>query len=352
MARTWGRLYLGTRNHRKIKTLRRRHPGSWKTFYLLLEMALETDDDGWIYLEPGQPYPLDELADEVDETPESLQALIDTMADLGMIHVNGQGLQFLSYSERQFKSDAEGLTDRVERCRRKALSNRYQTVTSETESQQTGNESVTPDTETETETETELENNPPIIPQTIPEPPADSDSKSSKPKSTTVPYQAVIDLWNAHAPEPLPRASLTDKRKPKIKAAWKEYPSLDWWRELFSDIVLSPWHSHRNRWQGNSFDWMLKNRTEMREKLNALKGNGQRESLSREPAAGVEPDPPGIMIPVPNCQDCGGSGLARDGPCECLHPENPDDPYWQEHPEKLTRFKRAKPTTIQTIGQA
>jgi hypothetical protein len=72
------------------------------------------------------------------------------------------------------------------------------------------------------------------------------DSKSAKRKSETIPYQAIIELWNTHAPEPLPRASLTDKRKPKIKAAWKEYPSLDWWRELFSDIALSPWHSHQD----------------------------------------------------------------------------------------------------------
>jgi hypothetical protein len=178
------------------------------------------------------------------------------------------------------------------------------------------------------------------------------DSKSAKRKSETIPYQAIIELWNTHAPEPLPRASLTDKRKPKIKAAWKEYPSLDWWRELFSDIALSPWHSHQDRWQGNSFDWMLKNRTEMREKLNALKGNGHGESYSREPGVDIEPDPPGLMIPNPNCQVCGGRGLARDGPCDCLHPENPDDPYWQEHPEKLTRFKRAKPTPIQISGQA
>jgi hypothetical protein len=75
MGRTWGRLYLGTRNHRKIKTLRRRHPGSWKAFYVLLEMAFETNDDGWIFIEHGQPYPIAELADEVDETPETLQAV-------------------------------------------------------------------------------------------------------------------------------------------------------------------------------------------------------------------------------------------------------------------------------------
>jgi hypothetical protein len=199
-----------------------------------------------------------------------------------------------------------------------------------------------------------------IDPEPPASPPADLDSnldskpakpaKPAKPKLENIPCQAIIDLWNAHAPKPLPRSSLTDKRKPKIKAAWQEYPSLDWWQELFGDIALSPWHSHRDRWQGNSFDWMIKNRTEMREKLTALKGNSQMEAFFRGPVAGGAPDPPGIMVPDPNCPLCRGNGLARDGPCECLRPENPDDPYWQKHPEKLTRFKHAKPT--QTIGQA
>jgi hypothetical protein len=202
----------------------------------------------------------------------------------------------------------------------------------------------------ETETETEYINiyiSSPSPPDEPPDsPPADIDSQKAKRKDI-VPYQQIIDLWNKHAPQPLPRASLTEKRKPKIRAAWKEYPSLEWWKELFSDIVYSPWHSHQDRWQGNSFDWMVKNRTEMREKLNALKAQQESESLPSKPTPTIEPDPPGIMIPSPDCLHCGGTGLARDGPCECLHPENPDDPYWQEHPENLLRFKRAqKPAAI------
>jgi hypothetical protein len=208
-----------------------------------------------------------------------------------------------------------------------------------------------PETETETETELDLELNnkyiykryisspsPPDEAQDAP--PADIDSRKAKRKNT-IPYQQIIDLWNKHAPQPLPRATLTEKRKPKIRTAWQEYPSLDWWKDLFSDIVYSPWHSHQDRWQGNSFDWMLKNRTEMREKLNALKARA--EPAPRGPTMNADTDPPGIVIPSPDCPICRGGGLAPDGPCECLHPENPDDPYWTEHPEKLLEFKREKP---------
>jgi hypothetical protein len=103
MGQTWGN--FGTRNHRKIKTLRRRHPGSWKTFYVLLEMAFETDDDGWIYLEHDQPYPLEELADEVGETPENLHSLLSTMADLGLIQIDGQCIRLLPLNDNNPKVD-------------------------------------------------------------------------------------------------------------------------------------------------------------------------------------------------------------------------------------------------------
>jgi len=52
MGRTWGRLYAGTRHHRKIRILRHKLPDSWWIFYLLLELAFETDDDGLICIEP------------------------------------------------------------------------------------------------------------------------------------------------------------------------------------------------------------------------------------------------------------------------------------------------------------
>lgn len=118
-------------------------------------------------------------------------------------------------------------------------------------------------------------------------------------KGEAPPFQKIIDLWNTHAPELLPRASLTEKRKPKIKAAWKEHPDLEWWKALFTDISLSPWHSHLDRWQGCSFDWILAKRTEMREKLDALKGNGN----GRPTPKSRDPD----------CPNCRGSGLVQSG---------------------------------------
>lgn len=101
--------------------------------------------------------------------------------------------------------------------------------------------------------------------------------KKSPPPPTggkAIPNQQIVDLWNSCKPPDLPAATLTEKRKPKIKAAWADYPDFEWWKALFSDIALSDWHSHRDKWQGNSFDWMLAKRVEMREKLDALKARG------------------------------------------------------------------------------
>jgi hypothetical protein len=151
--------------------------------------------------------------------------------------------------------------------------------------------------------------------------------KASSPAAP--PFQEIIKAWNTHAPELLPRISLTESRKPKIKAAWKEHPDLEWFTALFTDISLSSWHSHRDRWQGCSFDWILKKRNEMREKLDAIK-----KSNGGSTSPGIKfytpPDESGLHTPNACCPTCGGKGTALNPPgskekyrpCECLHPIN------------------------------
>ena len=139
--------------------------------------------------------------------------------------------------------------------------------------------------------------------------------KASSPPAP--PYQKIIDLWNAHAPELLPRASLTETRKPKIKTAWKEHPDLEWWKVLFADISLSSWHSHRDKWRGCSFDWILKKRTEMREKLDAIKKSNGGAHHPPGKAVNLPEDPPGILVFDPSCPVCHGDGFKTMGKCKC-----------------------------------
>ncbi len=65
MSRAWGRLYGGTRNHRKIKILREKFPEHWTAWYALIDMAIECDDAGWIYVFKGHPYTDKDLAKEM-----------------------------------------------------------------------------------------------------------------------------------------------------------------------------------------------------------------------------------------------------------------------------------------------
>jgi hypothetical protein len=119
MGRTWGRLYANTRNHHKIRALRRKHPRYWKAIYPLMEMSFEADDQGNIYISPGEPYSMQELAKEVDEPLAKLTKLLQDMVKFGLISLQENVPKFLSYNERQFTTDSSG-AERTKRWRDKA----------------------------------------------------------------------------------------------------------------------------------------------------------------------------------------------------------------------------------------
>ena len=108
MGRTWGRLYSGTRNHPKIRALRRKHPKYWKAIYPLMEMSFEADAEGNIQIAPGEPYSMKDLAEEVDEKVTNLIKLLQDMVSFGLISLQNDIPKFLSYNERQFNSDSDG----------------------------------------------------------------------------------------------------------------------------------------------------------------------------------------------------------------------------------------------------
>lgn len=118
MGKPWGRLYGGTRNHRKIKLLSQRLPNLWVYWYVLIDMAIEVDDGGWIYVAPGVPYTMQELAKELRLYRESqVISLASTLQSLGMITVSDKGLLLNSFAERNYESDYS--TPRVRKYREK-----------------------------------------------------------------------------------------------------------------------------------------------------------------------------------------------------------------------------------------
>jgi hypothetical protein len=121
MNKTWGRLYAGTRHHRKIRLLRERHPQSWWIWYTLLEMAFECDDygdnGGLVHVSPGVPFSEEELAKELClPSKRLLNPTLTTLINLGMIEFDAGCIRLLSYNDRQYKSDSS--TERVRKHRK------------------------------------------------------------------------------------------------------------------------------------------------------------------------------------------------------------------------------------------
>jgi hypothetical protein len=119
MSRSWCRLYTGTRNHRKIKLLREEHPHHWTYWYVLIELAGEINDGGWIYVAPGVPFTDKQLANELGfERVTSWLRLCSTLVRLQLVTVCNQGLLLNSFAERNFESDNS--TPRVQKHRLKS----------------------------------------------------------------------------------------------------------------------------------------------------------------------------------------------------------------------------------------
>jgi len=88
MGRAWGRLYGGTRNHRKILALKNLLPWNWPAWYVLIDMAIECDDGGKIHVSPGLPYGDDELAKELGfRYTKSARKFLKSCEKLGLITI-------------------------------------------------------------------------------------------------------------------------------------------------------------------------------------------------------------------------------------------------------------------------
>ena len=146
MSRPWGRLYGGTHNHRKIKILAQRLPALWPWWYVLIDLAIEVDDGGWIYVSPEVPYTFQELAKELRIRREDhVKTLCKTLEELKLITISDKGILMNSFSERNFDSDNS--TPRVQKYREKQKAIKKD----ETPMKRFGNVSETDQNRTDTE---------------------------------------------------------------------------------------------------------------------------------------------------------------------------------------------------------
>lgn len=101
--------------------------------------------------------------------------------------------------------------------------------------------------------------------QTIPNQTIPIKDKSSKDDSLPegngqCPYQEVINLFNQICKSLPTVQKLTESRKKKLLARWKEMPYIEQWKQLFKEIGRSPFLNGDNarEWKA-SFDWLIEN---------------------------------------------------------------------------------------------
>jgi|GEM_PF-2795051 len=318
MGKTWGRLYAGTRHHRKIRILRKNCPDSWWIFYPLLELAFETDDDGMIYLAPGLPYSTDELAAEVGVfSADLLQATLAEMERLGLIETDQAGfIRLLSYSDRQYESDSS--KERMRKLRQKSskqhTDNQGDVTTASqahnsdayvTSHDRHGDVEVTLPEQSRTE-----QNRTEVHPSGCVAGPASPDGDASAPRGEdcqdldktggvvaeptvaaepeTPPAEPsqdlqpeekiaqsaakpkfgpsdLVALWNEVGCRPQVQ-KLTDDRRRKITARMRNRADPAWWREFFEKV--RGLQERGRKWL--NIDWVIKNENNM---LKVIEGN-------------------------------------------------------------------------------
>lgn len=140
--RSWGRLYAGTRNHRNIRTLREIHPNIWKSWYILIELAIECNDNGWIQSNPNLPLTWKSLASDLDiKRIDHVRRFIETLENLGMVETEPtrfsdgpfkdcRRIRLVSFNDRNYESDSSRDRTREWRKRLKNPDGEGENVTS------------------------------------------------------------------------------------------------------------------------------------------------------------------------------------------------------------------------------
>jgi hypothetical protein len=250
MTRSWGRLYANTRNHRKIKILRETLPNLWTYWYVLIELAIEVNDGGWIYVSEGRPYTDKELAKELGiRREDQMKNLRRTLEELDLVTSSELGVCLKGFRKRNYESDIS--TTRVQKYREKQKEGKKD----ETDARRFGNVSETPQNRTETEhkqnrSRSEQNRRKDLPPEATP--PPSSNSKMTPDK--------LAQLWNQKAPPELARVNLPFKRAPKameqIKDALKRNPDNAWWCRVIERINQSLFLRGEKGWKA-SIDFVV-----------------------------------------------------------------------------------------------
>jgi len=95
-----------------------------------------------------------------------------------------------------------------------------------------------------------------------------------------VPFTEIVELYNRVCMS-LPNVQkLTDSRKRKLTARWKEMPDIEQWKRLFNEVEQIPFLKGENDrgWKA-SFDWLIENDSNI---TKVLEGQYRREKNGAE----------------------------------------------------------------------
>jgi hypothetical protein len=186
---------------------------------VLIELAIECDDGGWIYVAPEVPFTLKQLAKEIGlRRVSTCLALLNALVTLRLVTINDSGILINSFSERNYESDVS--TPRVRKYREKQKNK----VDDSAEVKRFRNVTETDQNRTETEQNRTEHKKPPISPKGGNG--YDSDflswweeyparRKSGKPKV----YKKWLQLKKAGELPPLPEMIRT-LEKQKVSTDW------------------------------------------------------------------------------------------------------------------------------------
>jgi hypothetical protein len=254
MGRLWGRLYAGTRNHRKIKILAERLPSLWTYWYVLIDLAIEVNDHGWIHISPGIPYSYKELAKELRiRRVDHAKILCRTLEELKMITISDKGILLNSFSERNFESDIS--TPRVRKYREK----KKEATKIQADMKRFSN--VTETDQNRTDTEHKL----------IRRKEASGGSTAPYPSDPRITPAKVFHLWNDLGCRPS-LAELTSERNKRLTARIRKRGDPVWWEQLFlkAKAANRPWLT---------FDFLIANDTNA---IKLLEGNYDQDFGSKK----------------------------------------------------------------------
>lgn len=93
-------------------------------------------------------------------------------------------------------------------------------------------------------------------------------------KKDICPYSEIQDLFNKTCPSLSKVNKLTDGRKKKLAARWKDMPDLQQWESLFKLVEQTPFLTGQNDrgWKA-SFDWLIENDTNVMKVLEGKYGS-------------------------------------------------------------------------------